>query len=304
MRGDLMSSCFRFLSFAVPFFLIFSSFVQSEGLPGQDEAAIREKSARYVKAYNDKDVETFINLWADDAQYINPATGQRLAGKAALRDLFESTFKDNKDSRLDIAINAISFPKPGKAVEFGVISFIFNGEPVGQTAYKAVYENINGEWRLKQVRESRIGSTPSQYEKLKGLEWLIGSWIDQDEDVDIRILSRWDRNKNFIIRHFKFKTEGHLELDGRQLIAWDPIKNEIRSWLFDSDGGFGEGVWKQRDNKWYVERSQTLADGRRASAIDIFTPIDSNTFLFQSTGREVGGVPLPDIEPVKVVRVQ
>ena len=28
-----------------------------------------------------------------------------------------------------------------------------------------------------------------------------------------------------------------------QRIGWDPAAKQIRSWEFDSEGGFGEGTW-------------------------------------------------------------
>jgi hypothetical protein len=72
--------------------------------------------------------------------------------------------------------------------------------------------------------------------------------------------------------------------------------------MFDSDGGFGEGTWSQKDNCWIVKFSQVLPDGRKASATNIYTLVDENTFTWQSIGRQVDGEFLPNIEPVKVVR--
>jgi len=169
-----------------------------------------------------------------------------------------------------------------------------------ETAYKVIYEKRGGRWLLVQVREVDIVTPPTHYENLKALKWLIGKWVDEDKDVKIETEYSWDRHKNFLTQTFKVTVEGSLQLEGRQVIAWDPIKGQIRSWVFDSDGGFGEGVWKKKGNSWVVEISQTLADGRQASAVNIYTPIDKSSYKWKSTGREVGGELLPDIEPVIV----
>ena len=90
--------------------------------------------------------------------------------------------------------------------------------------------------------------------------------------------------------------------DVRQVVGWDPVAKTIRSWMFDSEGGFGEGVWSREDNRWTVRFHQILADGRLAFATNVYTYVDGNTFTWQSVGREVDGAPLPDVDPVTLVR--
>ncbi len=92
------------------------------------------------------------------------------------------------------------------------------------------------------------------------------------------------------------------DFEGTQVIGWDPAEGTIRSWMFDSDGGFGEGTWTKKDNRWTIKFKQVLPDGRRASATNIYTIIDNNTITWQSIGREVDGQFMPNVGPVKVVR--
>lgn len=72
--------------------------------------------------------------------------------------------------------------------------------------------------------------------------------------------------------------------------------------MFDSDGGFGEGVWTQKGDLWVAKFSQTLADGRTASSTNIYRPIDADRYGWQSVGRKVEGEFAPNIEEVTVVR--
>jgi hypothetical protein len=74
--------------------------------------------------------------------------------------------------------------------------------------------------------------------------------------------------------------------------------------MFDSDGGFGEGVWTRRGDRWEVKLRQVLADGRTASSTNIYAPRDEDSFTWQSINREIDGERLPDVAPVTVVRKQ
>ena len=47
-----------------------------------------------------------------------------------------------------------------------------------------------------------------------------------------------------------------------RFIGWDPATEQIRSRVFDSDGGFGQGTWKKKGNRWYIQQSGVLPDGR------------------------------------------
>lgn len=80
------------------------------------------------------------------------------------------------------------------------------------------------------------------------------------------------------------------------------IAGVIRSRLFDSDGGFGEGVWTREGDRWVVAFRQTLPDGREAKATNIYTLVDENTFKWHSIGRTVDGEPLPNVDDVTIVR--
>lgn len=146
------------------------------------------------------------------------------------------------------------------------------------------------------------GSAPSNYKHLKELDWLVGKWVDKDDDTLIETEGKWDRHKNFLTQKFSIKEEGKLVLEGFQIIGWDPINKEIRSWVFDSDGGFAEGVWSSKGGKWVVETEQTMADGKKGSSINIYSDIEKNTYTWESTGQEIGGTILPNVGPVTVRR--
>jgi len=74
--------------------------------------------------------------------------------------------------------------------------------------------------------------------------------------------------------------------------------------MFHSEGGFGEGLWSRKGNQWIIKASRTLAGGEKASSVNILTPVDRNSFTWESVGREIDGELLPNIDEVTVVRQQ
>ena len=142
----------------------------------------------------------------------------------------------------------------------------------------------------------------SHHQYLKDLEWMIGEWVDEDESSSIKTVCAWTKNRNFITRAFTLSSEGEVVLEGTQVIGWDPDRKQIRSWMFDSEGGFGEGLWRKKGNQWIVKSSQVLKGGKRASAINVTTLVDDKTLKWRSIGREIDGEMLPNIPEVTIVR--
>lgn len=269
-----------------------------------EESAIREKTDQYAKAYNQKDIKAIRALWAEDGEFVRPDIGGNQEGKEAIVKAYSAVFTKRGDAKLELQVNNIAFPDQNTAVQSGMAILTKDGKEIEKTVYKAVFEKTNGKWLIARVSEIAHGDAPSNYEHLKDLEWMIGKWLDEDEDSENSMVCTWDRYKNFITQQFALSSEGVFQLEGRQIIAWDPSQERIRSWIFDSDGGFGEGTWEKKGDSWVVETAQTLADGSKASAMNIYTPIDKESYRWESTGREVDGTFLPDIEPVTVKRVK
>jgi hypothetical protein len=164
----------------------------------------------------------------------------------------------------------------------------------------------DGKWLLDRVSEEEPAAPPdpppSSYEHLKELEWMIGSWIDQDEAATVQTDCEWTKNQNFINRSFAVVVGDQVDMAGMQIIGWDPVAKQIRSWLFDSDGGFAEGKWTRKEDRWLIQQTGTLPDGSRSSAVNIITRLNDDSFTWQSVHREINGDVLPNVDEVLVVR--
>lgn len=269
-----------------------------------EEQAIRSTVQAYQEAYNEQDAQKLSALWAPNATYINPLTGESAQGREAIEKLFSDKFAQGKKIHVEITTKKIRFPQPNEAIENGVMKVTIGDHPALQVAYELEYIKDNGKWLVNAVHEIELQEAPSHFEKLKELAWLIGKWEDSDDNIEILFDNQWDKYRNFITQHFSMKIYGEDEIEGKQIITWDPAKNRIRSWVFDSDGGFGEGTWEKTEQSWYAAMQYTLSDGRMASSQNIYTPINDHSYTFASVEREVDGEILPDMNPVTVEKME
>ena len=267
-----------------------------------DEAAIRKAVESYVATYNKGDAAGLAAMWSPAAVYTNPISGEQAVGREAIEKEFAAIFAEGKNARLEAKTDSIQFISPNAAVEYGTAKVIFPDQAPEETEYSAVYVKRDDKWLLDRVTEKEVPVVPGHYEQLKDLEWMVGRWVDQDEEATVVTKCSWTRNKNFLTRSFTININDRIDVAGMQIIGWDPAAKQVRSWVFDSDGGFGEGTWKKKDNRWYVQQSGILPDGRKSSSVHIITYLDDNTCTLQCVDRTVNGELLPNIEEVKVTK--
>lgn len=268
----------------------------------KDKAAIEKTIQSYTAAFNAGDSKALAAHWAADAVYNNPINGTEVEGQAAIAKEMSSVLAQVKGAKLSVDVQSIQFLSPGVAVEHGTSKLILpKGEP-RESNYTAIHVKRDGKWYLDRITEEDIPVVLSNYQHLKELEWLIGSWTDGDDRGRIKTTCQWTKNKNFITRSFVASTQERVDISGMQIIGWDPATKQIRSWVFDSDGGFAEGAWTKKENRWYVKMKGTLPDGRKATSTNVFNKIDEDQFKWQSVNRTVGGSLLPNIDEVIVVR--
>jgi uncharacterized protein (TIGR02246 family) len=275
--------------------------------PGMDrdaeEAAIRANADKYVEAYNRRDSRTMASMWSPEAVYMDPHTGEGVVGRDAIAKQFDYAFAGSEDAKLEVDIDSIDFLSPNVAIEKGRAIVKYSDHPDEVTDYTAVHVKRDGVWMLDRVSEVEVPPPPpSHYEQLKELEWMVGSWIDDNEGTLIETDCEWTKNQNFLTRSFKLVVGDQINMSGMQIIGWDPANKQIRSWVFDSDGGFSQGTWSRKDNRWFIKQVGTLPDGAQSTATNIITKIDDDSFTWQSTDRTVDDEMLPNVDEVLVKR--
>ncbi len=146
---------------------------------------------------------------------------------------------------------------------------------------------------------------PDEGATLADVDWLIGTWESKSDAADVRTTYDWEGGKNFIRAHFTIKQKDNPEaLSGTQLICRDSRTGQLHSWLFESDGGFGEADWTWDGKAWSLDATGVEPDGDEVTATNILTPMGKDAFTWQSVNRTVSGEDVTDIAPVKVTRVK
>lgn len=268
-----------------------------------DEAAIRANCDKYVESYNRRDSRTMAAMWSPEAVYMDPDTNERIVGREEIAKFFDNVFAGMEDADLKVTIDSIDFVSPNVAIEKGSAVVSYSNHDPEESTYSAVHVKRDGQWMLDRVTEEEVPPPPpSHYEQLKELEWLVGSWVDSDDSATIQSEVEWTKNRNFLRRSFAVVIRDEVDMTGMQLVAWDAANKQIRSWVFDSEGGFAEATWKKNGDQWLIQNNATLADGGKATSLNILTYIDDNSFTWESVNREVDGELLPNVDAVLVVR--
>ncbi|MEM8668841.1 MAG: SgcJ/EcaC family oxidoreductase [Planctomycetota bacterium] len=274
----------------------------SDATLSTDEAEVRQVGEAYIAAFNGKDAKALAAFWSPEAVYINRMTGEQVQGREAIAEQFTAIFETESDLKMQVDVESIDFVSPNVAVEKGTARILSSDADADVADYSAVYIRRDGKWLLDRVTDDPQPIVKSNYEQLKELEWMVGRWVDEGDGGKVVTRCDWSKNKNFLARSFTVSLGDRVELSGIQFVGWDPAEKQIRSWTFDSDGGFSQGRWLKDDNRWYIRKKGTTSDGDRATAVNIVTLIDDSTFSLQSTQRTLAGELLPNVDEVVVVR--
>jgi uncharacterized protein (TIGR02246 family) len=277
---------------------------QARADQAEDEAAIRKMVESYTSAFNKRDAKAVAAHWLPEAVYVDLDTRKQIVGRQAIEKHFFEEFKEIKNAKLAVNVESIRFISPHVAVEQGRATVTEPGKEPSKARYSAVHVKREGKWLLDRVSDADDEPSPSHFDKLKELEWMVGSWVDNDDDDEttVEMACKWAKNQNFLVRTYTVTVRDELAVSGVQMIGWDASAKQIRSWAFDSDGGFSEGFWAKKGKSWYIQTKETQTDGQKASAVNILSQIDNNNFTWQSIDRQSGGVLLPNIGAMPVTR--
>jgi uncharacterized protein (TIGR02246 family) len=261
-----------------------------------DEEAIRKQSAALVQAFEKGDAKALASLWTEEGEYIDD-DGTSYRGRAAIEVGYAKFFADHPKRKLALTIDSIRFVAGDSAIEEGFAkSQVGKGE--SSSKYSVLHVRENGKWCLAVVRE-----WPSEGTSLRDIDWLIGTWANESEGTEVKTTYAWDEGKKFIRGRFTIKGKDGTQT-GTQRIGMDPRSGEIRSWIFEAGGGFGEAVWTRDGKRWLQEAAGVRGDGTEMSATNILTPLNNDAFTIQATNRVVDGEEVANAPPIKITRVK
>jgi uncharacterized protein (TIGR02246 family) len=256
---------------------------------------------KYEEAYNKGDAKTLAGLYSDDIYYVDQ-DGADVKGRDAMEQLLAENFKQNPGAKLAITTEEIKQLAPDIRMSRGLATVTLTNGTTNTTRFTTTQVKKGDQWEISQLTETEAPPlSPSS--RLEVLGWLVGTWQDKSEDQTVEQKVNWAGDKNFLVRTYKVKGADQSETDGWEIIGWDPIGRQIRSWIFDSNGGFGEATWATDGDDWLIRASNILPDGSRSTAENVLTKVDDNKFTWESQNRTLNGDPRPSIDKIEVQRV-
>jgi hypothetical protein len=155
---------------------------------------------------------------------------------------------------------------------------------------------------ISQLTQTTAPSLSSEASSpLQDIAWMVGSWESEDTKVEARV--DWTQGQKFLIRRFNFRRTDGQQTEGWEVIGWDSETQEIRSWVFDNDGGFGERFWTEEGgsgNRWLIDAVNTLPNGSQSTAVHVITKVDDDHYTWESGNRSADGLLLPSITVARV----
>jgi uncharacterized protein (TIGR02246 family) len=265
-----------------------------------DEQAVRQITRDFVKAFNAGNADKAAALFLADADLVDDA-GNVHKG-AAIKDLLAGFFEKFPGATSSMTADSVRMVTPGLAIEEGrrVVS-TQEDRPSAATRYTWVMVKQQGAWKIASGREVDDDDSLSPHERLKPLSWLVGDWVDEGSDAVVQISCRWSEDTNYLLVDFNAQIQGKAALKSKQRIGWDPLTQKVKSWVFDSDGGHGEGLWTQVENHWVIKSTAVLPDGQTGSATIVLEPQGKDSYLMKGFDRIRGKSAERDFE-LKIVR--
>ncbi len=263
------------------------------------ERVIRAQSAAMFAEFNAKDAGTLVSRFQTDATY-ELESGTVITGRDALQKHFEAAFSRAPEAQARIVESRIRFPTADIASDEGTVAVAQDSDsPEEQSRYVATWVRQDGHWKLKTLREMAAAAhSKSAHEHLHQLDWLIGEWLHESPDSLVKSSCRWSADGNFLLQDFKVQIDGAVVVAGSQRIGWDPLTKKVRSWVFDSEGGFGEAFWNWDGDHWVIRSSAVKYDGEITSSLNFVTPINGDSYRWEASHRMSGDTNLSDLDVV------
>jgi ketosteroid isomerase-like protein len=276
-------------------------------------AEIRDTLRDYLAAFNRHDDAALASYWSESSENIDLDTGRRVDGRHAVRDVFSALFSHDAAAAIDFEIESIRPVAEDVAVVDGISRMSFAEGADAHTRFSAVVVRQGGRWQIDSVREAAAAKQASRSGgPLDSLDWLRGEWEGLDTEKPVAMECHWSAGRAFLVRsHRVQETEAGPAREITEIIGHDPLTGSLRSWIFSSNGGFGEATWQPEGvsedaqtggARWTLLVTGTLADGRSVQGSLTITRIGDDGMTCILTGDGLEGLLPPETDAVRVAR--
>ncbi len=303
-RSFVMSIVFAMCAMAGP------EFARAQAAPAADaatatatsggspevEQAIAQQLARLQESFNAGQADGAVAVFLPTGELVDEA-GVTHSGREQVAELFAGFFAKFPGAKMQLEVESVRPITPQlAAVDMVRAITTADGKERAVTRSNLTFAQQDGAWLIASSRDVPAEAELSPHQHLEPLGWLVGDWVDEGADSLIQIHCDWSKDENFLLVDYLIKREGQVELSSQQRIGWDPVYEQVRSWVFDADGGFGEALWNKVGETWVMKSSAVMPDGATGSATFIIEPQGKDRFVMRGLDRILGEDVREDVE--------
>jgi uncharacterized protein (TIGR02246 family) len=268
---------------------------QAARTKSEDQVA-RQASDALVAAFNRGNASEVAALFLPNAELTDDA-GNVHKGRKAIEEILTRFFERFPGAQLQQQIVSSRLLGSWLAIQDGVQTVVTkDGQEKSVNRFTAVLVHLEGGWAYATCQQEPDEQEPTLHDRLEPLSWFVGDWVDEGPDAAVAISCRWSDDKNFLLVDYDSKIRAKAGVKSTQRIGWDPLTQRVRSWVFDSDGGYGEGHWTHVDASWIIKSTAVMPDGQTGSATIVVEPAGRDKFVMKGLDRILGDDTQPDFE--------
>ena len=108
---------------------------------------------------------------------------------------------------MEVAVKSIEFPTPTTPSKTALPGSSPSAGPPQLSRYTVVHIKQDGKWLMASVREASV-ELPSNFARVEGLDWLVGTWKAERDGTAMHTTVRWIANKSFLEREYTVRKDG------------------------------------------------------------------------------------------------
>lgn len=244
----------------------------------------------FIAAFDSADGAKLLALFAEDSEYVDEA-GNLYLGKEEISSLLTGFFANYPNAKLTIDVDSVrQLGKSKVVIEEGNRTITVPGDEAWTASYQymVVYTLVDGQWLIASIREFAETTSVTPHDQLQPLAWLVGSWVNEGIDASVKIDFQWSDDGNYLLGEYESSRDGEVIRKATHRIGWNPLLGQMQSWIFDTEGGFGGGLWALSDDSWILKINSVLPDGETSSATLQWTLESPDRFKVLGRDRVIG----------------
>lgn len=263
--------------------------------------ALHTQAQGYTQAFARSDAKALAQYWTEDGSLVS-CDGTLTSNRNNIEKLFSDFFAANHSRKITINQESFKTIAPDLVIETGTTSLEGErGESFPKTRYVAVQKKVKGNWLIQNLTETELPAPPAAAKySLQDLDFLLGVWQAKNDQTQVKLKSNWQADKHFIVSQFVCKSPDKEQTE-MLVSTYNPKLDSVISFIFDSEGGYGRGIWYKDGGTWIFKAMRTEPSGSVVFTKNSLTKMSDNKLSWQSLvrridGINIGGAPAIEIE--------